>query len=499
MLSRALRLGLIAALVSGVLTVLLPAPAGAAAVTAAVVHTRWISTWPVPSPDPSGITYDSTTGRLIISDAEVDEMPLYQGKNLFVSTLAGAQVAPGGTSLPWSKEPTGVGLRATDRTLFVSDDDQDRIFQVAPGADGVHGTGDDTIRSFSTAGIGNTDPEDVAVDLEVTNDGHLLVIDGVGKEVWDYGPGTDGLLGTPDDQVRHFDVRVHGALDPEGIAYHPGRGTIMVLDQDSRKIYELDRRPVLLNTISIAPANAVKAAGLAVAPASNGSGAWNLYVVDRGVDNNDDPTENDGRFYELSVSLPPVSGGVANAAPVVDAGPDTSGKPATSIALSGSVTDDGLPSGRLTVTWAKASGPGVVTFANRAAPSTTATFSVAGKYVLRLRGYDGALATTDTVTVVVSASAGSPNAAPIVNAGPDLTGRVSSPVTLQGSVTDDGLPSGQLTITWSKGSGPGKVTFAKAGAASTTATFAVAGKYVLRLRGYDGALATIDTVTVVVS
>jgi hypothetical protein len=35
-------------------------------------------------------------------------------------------------------------------------------------------------------------------------------------------------------------------------------------------------------------------------------------------------------------------------------------------------------------TWSKVSGPGLVTFADASAPSTTATFSAAGEYVLRV-------------------------------------------------------------------------------------------------------------------
>ena len=404
--TRALRLIVAPAVVGVGLSLVAPATANAAPVTATLVNVVRTDLWPVPSPDPSGITYNRTTGQLIISDAEVDEMPIFQGKNLFVSTLGGTQVPPGGVSRPWSNEPTGVAYRSFDRNLFVSDDDLDRVFQVDPGADGIHGTSDDAVRPFST-GVGNTDAEDLAVDLEATADGHLLVVDGSNKEVFDYAPGPDRLVGTADDSVTRFDVRANGALDPEGIAVHPTRGTILVVDQDSRTVYEYDRAGRLLNTVSIAAADSVKAAGVAVAPASDGSGRLNLYIVDRGVDNNDVPTENDGKFYEMSVDLPPLGGGTpTNTAPVVNAGPDTTTTMPNPATLQGSVTDDGLPSGALTISWAKASGPGTVTFANRNAASTTATFSLAGTYVLRLRATDGALARTDTVTVAVSAGAG---------------------------------------------------------------------------------------------
>ncbi|MDG4555809.1 MAG: hypothetical protein P9F19_00215 [Candidatus Contendobacter sp.] len=94
------------------------------------------------------------------------------------------------------------------------------------------------------------------------------------------------------------------------------------------------------------------------------------------------------------------------------------------------------------------------------------------------------------------------NQAPQVNAGGDQT--ITLPVnqvTLTGTVTDDGLPNppGAVTITWSKDSGPGTVTFGNAHAASTTATFGVDGVYVLRLTATDRALPASDTVQVTVN
>ena len=55
----------------------------------------------------------------------------------------------------------------------------------------------------------------------------------------------------------------------------------------------------------------------------------------------------------------------------------------------------------MTITWTKVSGPGTVTFANPNVASTTATFSAAGTYVLKLTGNDSLLSTSSTVTVTV--------------------------------------------------------------------------------------------------
>jgi hypothetical protein len=99
------------------------------------------------------------------------------------------------------------------------------------------------------------------------------------------------------------------------------------------------------------------------------------------------------------------SSGTGNQAPVVNAGADQSISLPSSANLSGSATDDGQP-GALTTIWSQVSGPGAVTFGNAAAPSTTASFSAAGTYVLRLTASDGAVTSTDDVTITVSTAGG---------------------------------------------------------------------------------------------
>ena len=92
-----------------------------------------------------------------------------------------------------------------------------------------------------------------------------------------------------------------------------------------------------------------------------------------------------------------------NEAPVVDAGPDTSVTRPDAASLPGSASDDGLPvpPGSLEIAWSQVSGPGSASFGDAAAAATTATFDVAGTYVLRLQAFDGSLNTADEVTVTV--------------------------------------------------------------------------------------------------
>ena len=93
---------------------------------------------------------------------------------------------------------------------------------------------------------------------------------------------------------------------------------------------------------------------------------------------------------------------VVNQPPVVDAGPDQSVPFSDPVTLAGVVNDDGLPvGGSLQVAWVVASGPGQVTFADPASAATTATFSAAGTYLVRLDATDGELTAFDEVTVQV--------------------------------------------------------------------------------------------------
>jgi hypothetical protein len=191
----------------------------------------------------------------------------------------------------------------------------------------------------------------------------------------------------------------------------------------------------------------------------------------------------------------------SNQPPVVSAGADRTIRLPGTATLSGSATDDGLPSspGRVTTSWSQVSGPGTVTFGNSFAANSTAAFSEAGTYVLRLSANDGSIKVSDEVSIVVEPPPA--NQPPVVDAGPNQSIQLPNAATLNGTVTDDGLPAspGTVTRTWSKVSGPGTVTFGNASAASTNAQFSVAGTYVLRLTASDGALGSFDELTIQVA
>jgi hypothetical protein len=212
-------------------------------------------------------------------------------------------------------------------------------------------------------------------------------------------------------------------------------------------------------------------------------------------------TASDGALSTTDDIAVTVNPAPVNKPPVVNAGPDQTITLPASASLSGTVTDDGLPNppATVTVTWSKVSGPGTVTFANASASATTASFSTSGSYVLRLTASDSALTASDDIAITVNPAA--TNKPPVVNAGPDLTITLPASASLNGTVTDDGLPNppGAVTVTWSKVSGPGTVTFANASAKVTTATFSAAGTYVVQLSASDSALSATDTAQITVN
>jgi hypothetical protein len=99
-----------------------------------------------------------------------------------------------------------------------------------------------------------------------------------------------------------------------------------------------------------------------------------------------------------------------NQAPVVNPGSGLAIGLSDSAGLNGSATDDGLPNppGTLTYNWTAVSGPGTVNFTDANAASTTATFSDAGMYTLRLTANDGAASGSGDLAVMVGGPLPSP-------------------------------------------------------------------------------------------
>jgi len=254
-----------------------------------------------PSPDPAGIVFIDFYNTLIVSDSEVNELPIFSGDNLFEMTPDGYLVDTL-TTTSFSSEPTGVAFNPFNRHLFISDDNLKEIFEIDPGPDGLYDTPDDIVRSFDTLVFNSTDPEGITFD---TWEEVLFVIDGIGAEVYRVDPGADGIFnGVPpigDDEVTSFDTLVLGVRDPEGIAFNTDNGNLFIVGEPTNRVAEVTTDGNLVRMIDITAAPVRQPAGLAYAPSSINPSERNLFIADRGVDNNSDPNENDGVIFEVHI------------------------------------------------------------------------------------------------------------------------------------------------------------------------------------------------------
>ena len=371
---------------------------------ATLVKTTHTSQFSPPSPDPSGLVYLPASGSLLISDAEVNEVGvLFTGDNLFETTLGGSLQGTL-TTIPFSDEPTGVALNPANNHLFFSDDTGTRgFYELDPGPDGLYDTDDDTVTFINTQLFGSMDPEGLTFD---SWQGHLFLADGAdgggAVAIFEIDPGPngvfDGVAPDGDDIVTAFDAVALGVANPEGIAFNHHNGHLYILSGQGPLIAETLTDGTLLRYIDVSELDGRSLAGLAYAPASEDPAAWHLYIVDRGVDNDTDPDENDGVLFEVAFPL-----NVDNLPPAVDAGPDQIVDYPQDATLEGTVADDGNPDppAMVTTTWTKVNGPGTVTIVEADALSTTAAFSATGTYVLRLTASDGELSTFDEVSYIV--------------------------------------------------------------------------------------------------
>jgi hypothetical protein len=369
-------------------------PVGLDADTATLRAVVQTNSWSPPSPDASAVTYDPLYDRLVVSDGEVEEMPIYAGANVFECSRTGI-VARTSTTVGYTPEPSGMTFDSNTRTFYFSDDDRDRVYVVGTGPDGILHTPDDSVRSFSIRSFCG-DGEDLAFDQTT---GALWIIGGASALAHKLMPGPNGIFdGTApdgDDVLTNFNLAPFGATDSEGIAVRPSDGGIYVAGKPRTLLLHINSMGQLVRTITLPSTWIIKPAGIVFAPSTVGPGD-SLFLVDRGVDNDFNPSENDGLLLEYGIP----SGVPTNQPPVVDAGPDVTIASPAAANLAGTVGDDGLP-GPLTIQWSLLSGPGTATFTAPTQAATSVSFSAVGSYTCQLSAFDGALTTTDTVVVTV--------------------------------------------------------------------------------------------------
>jgi hypothetical protein len=243
-----------------------------------------------------------------------------------------------GTTFPTvSREPNGLGYIPASNTLLISDDSLRRIHLMRPGPDTRFGTPDDVVTFIDAGAYGSDDTEDPTYDPTT---GAIFFVDGVATEVYRINP-VDGIFGNGNDTMTHFDVGQYGIADTEALKYYPPNDSLIVGNRTEEELIEVTKTGQLLRTIDLSGIPGLNlVSGLGLAPASNGTGQLNYWIVDRGVDNGANPNENDGKLYEIA------AGPANNTAPVVDSVVMNQSAPRTNDTLTATITahdDDGDP------------------------------------------------------------------------------------------------------------------------------------------------------------
>ncbi|MGH2382321.1 MAG: PKD domain-containing protein [Candidatus Limnocylindria bacterium] len=291
-----------------------------AAATTSVTLVQTINTgaggaWNPDSPDPSGLAYiptgaagvpSSRQDRLVSADGEVEETTGagFHDVNVWFAPRDGsAQTSTMDTTAagtdPTNKEPVGAAYDSVRNELYISKDGSKGRIWVYDMTSGAQ------VRTFTVNGApyNNADPEGLAFD---SANNILYMVDSVDNDLVKVLPGPGGVIGVSGDQVSNYDLQQYGQSEPEGLDVDPGTGNIWVVSNKvSGKgipdpMLEISPNGALVSSVSIAAAEPHSPGGLAVAPPSNGSGGFGIYVADRGVDNNEQPNENDGKIYEFS-------------------------------------------------------------------------------------------------------------------------------------------------------------------------------------------------------
>ena len=342
--------------------------------TGAINQLGFFDTWngAIPSTDPAGLT-SHPSGNLYIADSEINEIgSVFTGQNVFQITTDGQTVSQIATN---NSEPTGITYNEFDGFFYVSNDDDHSVTRY------------DATFSSPLASVTTTDDLSAADDPEgIASDpatGTLYVANGQagGRHVLVY------------DSNLNFQTsfQISFVTDPEGIAFNSRNGHLYVVSTADMAIFEVTTSGQLVNEFDISgfSPTPITPQGIAFAPTSdpNDGDAEAVYIADAMIDN-----FADGRIFEAEIP---------NHAPLVDAGPDQAGFLGDSINLIGSIMDDGLPTASVTANWSVVSGPGSVAFGNVNSASTSATFSDAGSYQLRLEADDSELSAFDDVQVTI--------------------------------------------------------------------------------------------------
>jgi hypothetical protein len=143
-------------------------------------------------------------------------------------------------------------------------------------------------------------------------------------------------------------------------------------------------------------------------------------------------------IYNYTESSTPSS--TTNQAPTVAAGSNQVITLPSNVNLNGTASDDGQPSGStITTTWSMVQGPGTVTFANASNLNTTATFSTAGTYTLRLTASDSVASSNSDIVITVNSTSAVDNLVPTTPSGLTATPISASEIKLDWNTSTDNV------------------------------------------------------------
>jgi sugar lactone lactonase YvrE len=267
--------------------------------------------WWTPSTDPTGLTYDPRSHKFWISDSEVDETALWKHRNLFLANRLGALQKTRRVDNA-TVEPEGISWYPRGKSLFVVDDDKDAIFRFGRGRDGKLGTGDDKVRKLvNTLRYGSGDAEGVTWHSRRGKLDMLIWTDAGTTKIYEVKRGRDHRFGTKDDVMkrqfatstftgpgdRHF-------ADPNGVYFDRKTSHLFTVDSKKHFVLETTLAGKFVQTINMPFCRDDPVcrgfSDLVFAPGTDGS-PRRLYLTDRGVDNDVDPNENDGRLYQVKL------------------------------------------------------------------------------------------------------------------------------------------------------------------------------------------------------
>ena len=239
-----------------------------------------------PSCDPSGLTFSPDSGTLWLVDSEVNETDFFTGYNLFELTPSGTVLGRYST-LGFSDEPTGITFNTVTGTLFITDDDQNMVFEVDPL------TPELALSEFSTEDFGSYDPEGITFD---SSNGNLFVVEGVNS----YGLARSVFEFTPSGALVSSMTLPTEIRDPEGIYFDIFTGNLFIVSSPDREyIFEVTTSGVIVNVIDIQSLERYNPKGITFAPSSDPNDCDNifhLYVANYGRDE-----QMDGQIVEISL------------------------------------------------------------------------------------------------------------------------------------------------------------------------------------------------------